>query len=451
MKPKVAIVGYPNAGKSTLANRLARTRAAVVHEEAGVTRDRKELPADWNGVEFTLVDTGGVDLEAADEISAQVREQARAALADAALALFVVDAKAGIGPGEAEVAKILRGSDVPVIVVANKLDSAADEPFAAELHGLGLGSPLAVSAAQGLGVGDLLDAIVSALGLAAEPVGSGAQDHPPRIAIIGRPNVGKSSLVNALVGGERVIVSELAGTTRDAIDTAVQIGDREAILIDTAGLRRKSKVAGSVDYYAQLRSERAAQRSDVAILVCDATDGLTSEDLRIGELAMRSGCATLVVLNKWDETRTDLEHARARLGKRLRQRPPLLVCSAQTGRGLAAIGPRALALADRRADRVRTPALNRMVDAIVAERSPPERRGRRLRLYYAAQVGTEPPRIAIQVNDRALVDRGWAFFLENRLRDELRLDGVPLIIDFIPRKRDRSSERPPRPKRRAQV
>jgi GTP-binding protein len=433
---KVAVVGYPNVGKSTLVNRLAGMREAVTHPEPGATRDRKEIPCEWNGRRITLIDTGGVDLAAADSISRAVQEQAREAIADADLILHVIDAQAGLGPGDAEIAGLLRTAGSPVIVVGNKLDSLGSaEHLLAELYGLGLGEPLGVSATHGLGTGDLLDRITE---LGPDPGDEEAAEEPPRIAILGRPNVGKSSLLNALLGSRRTIVSETAGTTRDAIDTELEFEGRRLKLIDTAGIRRRTKIAGTVDYYAQLRAERAASRADVAILLCDASEGVTSEDLRIGELAMKSGCATLVGLNKWDIGAIDLDDAKARLNKRLRLRPPVITCSAERGRNLHKLLPEALQLADLRAARIRTPELNRWLTDAVARNPPPSRGGRRLRTYYAAQVGTAPPRFAIQVNDRKLISRDWAYYLENSLRDAHGLDGIPLVIDFVPRQRTRS-------------
>ncbi len=427
--PTVAVVGFPNVGKSTLVNRLAGGREAVTDAQPGVTRDRKVVPCEWNGVAFELLDTGGIDIEDESELARDVQAQARLGIAEADVVMLVVDARAGVRAGDAELAKTLRGAPVPVVVVANKLDRPEDEHMTAELNKLGLGEPMAVSASHGLGSGDLLDRVVELLGDRAQP---GEPSEATRVAVIGRPNAGKSSLVNAFLGSERVIVSAKAGTTRDAIDTELEVDGRKVVLVDTAGLRRRSKVAGTVDYYAQLRSEHAVERADVALVVCDASDGITAEDLRVGEIAMRAGCATLLALNKWDITRTDIDDARARVERKSRLRPAVVTCSATRGRNVANLLPKALELADRAAERIPTPELNRFVADVVAKTPPPSRRGRRLRLYYAAQVGERPPRIAIQVNDRKLIIRDWAYHLENRLRETYSLEGVPLVIDYVP-------------------
>jgi GTP-binding protein len=424
-RPTVAVVGYPNVGKSTLVNRLSGTREAVVHELAGVTRDRKEIDADWNGVGFTLIDTGGVDFAGEHEMAEEIRRQALTALEGADLALLVVDARAGLRPGDAELASELRGGGVPVIVAANKVDDGRQTGLATEFYGLGLGDPMPVSATQGLGTGDLLDRIVRDL-----PEGVSETEEVTRLALIGRPNVGKSSLVNRLLGEERVIVTDKAGTTRDAIDTRIEFDGREVILVDTAGLRRRTKVAGTVDYYAQLRSEQAAERADVAIVVCDANDGVTTEDLRVAELAMKQKCATVIALNKWDITQTDLEDAKAKVARKLRQRPEVMAVSAKSGRGMKRLVAEALSLADRSAQKIPTPELNRFVSDLQAMREPPAVRGKRLKIYYMSQFETSPPRFAIQVNNRGLVTRDYAYFLENRLRDRYGLQGVPLVIDF---------------------
>jgi GTP-binding protein len=427
--PKVAVVGYPNVGKSTLVNRLSGSREAVVHEEAGVTRDRKEIEAEWNGRTFTLVDTGGVDLADEHALARQVQGQARQAMAEAAVIVMTVDSRGGVRPGDTELARELRGAGVPVIVAANKVDSAKAIPDAADFYALGLGEPVAVSAVQGLGTGDLLDRVTEAL--ERSPRGDETDDEDVvRLAVIGRPNVGKSSLVNRLVGETRVIVSDIAGTTRDAIDTRIELEGRPVVLVDTAGLRRRTKVAGTVDYYAQLRSERAAERADVAIVVSDASEGVTSEDLRIAELAMKTGCATILALNKWDITSTDLEHARERVLARARQRPELVTLSALTGRGLKRVVAKALDLADRRSQRIPTSELNRFLADVTAARSAPNVRGKRLKMLYMTQYETRPPRFAIQVNERGALTRDYGFFVENRLRARYGLEGVPLVIDY---------------------
>jgi GTPase len=432
---KVAVVGYPNVGKSSLVNRLSQSREAVVHEVSGVTRDRKEIDTDWNGRSFTLIDTGGVDLDDEDPLAVSIQDQARAALADAALAVLVVDAKAGLRPGDEEVANILRRGDVPVIVAANKVDSVGDLSLAHDFHGLGLGEPIPVSAAQGLGTGDLLDRLVELL--PPEEAVAEQEEDLVRLAVIGRPNVGKSSLVNAFLGQERVIVSEVAGTTRDAIDTELEVEGRRLRLVDTAGIRRMAKVQESLEYYTVLRSQRAAERADVALVVCDAVDGVTSQDLRIAELAMKSGCATALVLNKWDRTsgdEFDLERERRRVGQKLRLRPRVLTASAKTGRHVQRLLHEALSLADRAGHRIATPELNRFLGEIVAQRQPPAKQGHRLKLLYMAQIAVNPPRFSIQVNSRQRITRDYAYFLENRLRERYALEGIPLVIDFVERK-----------------
>jgi GTPase len=440
---KVAVVGYPNVGKSSLINRLTGTREAVVHERPGVTRDRKELDCEWNGRRFTLIDTGGVDFEDEDPLAGSIRDQARAGIADAQVAVLVVDARAGVRPGDEEMADLLRRGGLPTIVAANKCDSVIEVPLAADFHRLGLGEPIPVSAAQGLGSGDLLDEIVSLL-----PDGDlESSDGVVRLAVIGRPNVGKSSLVNRFLGEERVIVSDLAGTTRDAIDMPLLVDGRELTLVDTAGMRRQSKVADSVEYYTSLRSQRAAERADVALVVCDSSDGVTAQDLRVAELAMKAGCATAMVLNKWDlqehaesdgGRRLDLDHERGRVAAKLRLRPRVLTVSAKTGRHVARLLNEAITLGDRMSGRIPTPELNRFLAEATQARQPPvgTRRGaggHRLKLIYMAQIGERPPRFAIQVNSRARVTRDYAYFIENRLRARYGMDGVPLIIDFVER------------------
>jgi GTP-binding protein len=436
---KVAIVGYPNVGKSSLVNRLTGSREAVVHERAGITRDRKEIACEWNGRRFDLIDTGGMDFLDPDPISGSIREQAQAALNDAVAAVLVVDARAGRRPGDDELADLLRRWDGgAVIVAANKVDSVGDLSLAADFHALGLGDPLPVSAAQGLGTGDLLDRITEVL--PDEDDLPEEEEDVIRLAIVGRPNVGKSTLVNRLLGDERVIVSEVAGTTRDAIDLPLEVDGRKLIVVDTAGLRRQAKVSDSVEYYTTLRSQRAVERADVALVICDAHDGVTSQDLRIADLAMREGCATALVLNKWDVANLDeseLDHERARVTQKLRLRPKVLTASAKTGRNVQRLLNEAIVLGDRMHNRIPTPQLNRFVAEVVQERQPPAKQGHRLKLLYMTQFQTSPPRFSVSVNSRNRVTRDYAYFIENRLRARFGMDGVPVIIDFHERKQRR--------------
>lgn len=432
---RIAVVGFPNVGKSTLVNRLSASRDAVVHSEAGVTRDRKEVETEWNGLRFILVDTGGVDLGAREELARQVQAQAIQALEEAEAAVLVVDARAGLRAGDEEIAAILRRSGKPCLVAANKLDSERELPLAADFHRLGLGGPYAVSAEHGLGSGDLLDRLAKIALESGKLADEGPE--PPRIAIIGRPNVGKSSLLNAFLGTERVVVHEQGGTTRDAIDTEVDVAGRAAVLVDTAGLRKRGKVSGSIEYYAQLRSKRAAEKADVSLVVCDSSEGVTSEDLQIAELAMKARCATVVVLNKWDITRTDIDDARDRVQRKLRLQPDVITASALTGRNVKRLLMEALALYDRSRVRIPTPKLNSFISELKEQRQPPSVRGKRIKIYYMAQIETEPPRFAVQVNDSGRLKREYAYFIENRLRASFHLQGVPLIIDYRGKKAPR--------------
>ncbi len=423
----VAIVGFPNVGKSTLVNRLTSSRSAVVHETQGTTRDRKELLCDWNGKQFVLIDTGGVDIAARDELTMSIADQARAAVADADLVLFVVDARAGITPGDEELAQILRAARKPVLLLANKIDDPAQENIALDLHRLGLGDPFPLSALHGHNTGDLLDEIVRLL-----PGGGGrpAGDEAIRVAILGRPNVGKSSLFNALIGGERTIVSEVPGTTRDAIDTILERGDRTFMLIDTAGLRRKRRQRQGIEYYSELRALEAAERADVALVVVDASQGIVEGDLAAADVARRAQCSTLVVLSKWDVATVTIEDVRPQLQRRLRQRPPFITTSAVSGRGISRVLEKVAVLYEKHVSRVPTPVLNRFLGELREARQPPSKGGKRLNLLYGAQVTTRPPRFRFTVNDTSLVTRDYGYWVENQLRDRFEMEGVPVTIDF---------------------
>ena len=426
----VAIVGFPNAGKSTLVNRLTSTRAAVVHETPGVTRDRKELVCEWNGRRFLLIDTGGVDIADQSPLTRSVGDQAQAAIAEADLVLLVTDARAGVMPGDEELAAILRRSRKPVLVLANKIDDPAQDSLALEFHRLGLGDPVPVSALHGHGTGDLLDAVVSML------PGAGPKEVDEtaiRVAILGRPNVGKSSLLNALLGEERVIVSEQPGTTRDAIDTVLRRGERTFVLVDTAGLRRKRKQRQGVEYYSELRALAAAERADVALVLVDASEGLVDQDLAVADVARKAQCSTIVVLSKWDVSETAIEDVRPRIESRLRQRPPLVTVSAQTGRGISRLLDRIEQLFAKHTSRIGTGELNRFLGELREKREPPAKGGRRLNLLYGTQTQVRPPRFRFFVNDPGLITRDYAYWVENQLRERYELEGVPVSIDFVRR------------------
>jgi GTPase len=426
----VAVVGFPNVGKSTLVNRLSATREAVVFETPGVTRDRKEVVCEWAGKRFILVDTGGVDVADPSPLTKDVAEQARRAVEEADLVLFLTDAKAGVTPGDEEIAAILRRAGRPVLLVANKIDDPARDLDAVEFHRLGLGEPVAISALHGHGTGDLLDRIVQELpGEAGQEVGEDAV----RVAILGRPNVGKSSLLNALVGQERVIVSDIPGTTRDSIDTVLERDGRTFVLVDTAGLRRKRRQRQGVEYYSELRAIQAAERADVALVLVDSSEGLVDQDLRVADVARTASCSTLVVLSKWDIATVGIEDVRDRLEDRLRQRPPIVAVSAKTGRGVAKVLDRVEGLYGRHTGRIPTGELNRFLGELREQRPGPSRNGRRLNLLYGTQVSARPPRFRFFVNDPGLLTRDYGYWVENRLRERFELAGVPVVIDFVRR------------------
>jgi GTP-binding protein len=426
----VAIVGFPNVGKSTLVNRLTSSRAAVVHETPGVTRDRKELVCEWRGKHFRLVDTGGVDVVDPSPITRSIVDQARAAIDEADVVLFVTDARAGPTTGDEELAEILRSARKPVLLVANKVDDPTNETAALELYRLGLGEPLPVSALHGHGTGDLLDEVLDRLPGTGRPQ-PGADAI--RVAVLGRPNVGKSSLLNALVGEERVIVSEVPGTTRDAIDTVLQRGDRTFVLVDTAGLRRKRKHRQGIEYWSGLRALEAAERADVALVLIDASEGIVEGDLAVADVARKAQCSTLVVLSKWDIGSVRIEEVLPEIRRRMRQRPPVVAVSAKTGRGIGRLLDYVEALWEKHVARIPTPELNRFLAELRERRQPPSRGGKRLNLLYTTQIQTRPPRFRIFVNDPSLVTRDYGYWVENELRERFELLGVPVSIDFVRR------------------
>lgn len=428
-QPCVVIVGYPNVGKSTLFNRLTGRRDAVVDPVPGVTRDRRQAGAEWIGREFQIIDTGGIDEADPTPIGRQVAAQAIRALDDADLVLFVVDALVAPTAGDLEVADRLRGAEVPVIIVANKCERGDTELQAQGLWSLGLGDVHAVSAQHGLGVGDLLDAVVAAL--PAEPEREEEPQTPegvPTVCIMGRANVGKSSILNALLGEERVVVHDRPGTTRDPIDTLIEVDGRQVVLTDTAGLRKRGKMREDVEHYSQIRALEAADRSDVALVVCDATEGITDADLRAVDEAAKAHCATILVMNKWDLAQPDMDHLRGLLRAKSRQRPTIEVCSAVSGEGLHRLLPAALRLYAKYTRRIPTRELNTAIRELAEERPGPRRGKRRLSMRYLVQTSEAPPVLRLDVNDRTLMTRDYGFWLENKLRQRFDLDGVPIVL-----------------------
>jgi GTP-binding protein len=430
--PIVAVVGRPNVGKSSLVNRIAGGRRAVVEEMPGVTRDRRNFEADWAGREFVIVDTGGWEAAPGDDLGAAIRAQAEAAVAGADVVLLVVDAMTGIAEDDQGVVEIIRRSGVPAIVVANKVDDAAHEGSAAELWSLGLGEPQPVSALHGRGVGDLLDRVVKLF----PPEAAGPEgEAPPKLALIGRPNVGKSTLLNRLVGEPRVIVSPRPGTTRDPIDAEAEIDGQKYLLIDTAGIRRRPQISESADFYAVERARRVVADADVAVVLIDGIDGVTTQDQRIISEAVDAGAGLVILLNKWDraqtsEQRQDAERSVAdRLG--FVSWAPIMRGSALTGARLHRLGKMIEHALASRQRRVSTGELNRMVEKWTAAHPPPIRKGRRAKIHYAVQASTGPPTIVLFTSGGELGE-DYLRFLENRLREEVDFVGTP--IRFITRK-----------------
>lgn len=430
----IAVVGRPNVGKSTLVNRIIGSRSAVVEEMPGVTRDRRQFEADWAGREFIVVDTGGWEARPGDDLNMSIREQAEAAVSGADAVLFVVDATTDIGDDDTGVVTILRRSGLPVVLVANKADNPAVESDTTRFWGLGLGQPQAVSAFHGRGVGDLLDRVVAVL----PPPDEGPEEEVvPRLAIVGRPNVGKSTLLNQLIGEARVIVSERPGTTRDPIDVEAQIGEERYVIVDTAGIRRKPQITEDADFYAVLRAREALAEADIALLVVDATDGVTHQDQRIAAEIVEAGAAIVVLLNKWDALD---EEQREMTERSLPDRfgfvswAPVLRISARTGARVGRLAAVLEAVLTARRVRVSTGELNRRVREWVSAHPPPVRKGRRPKLQYLVQAGSEPPTFVLFVSGGEIGD-DYKRFLENRLRDTYDFVGTPL--HFVTRNREK--------------
>ena len=434
-KPIVAIVGRPNVGKSTLFNRIAEKRVSIVDDTPGVTRDRIYADAEWTGHEFALVDTGGIDFNETDELLPAVRNQAKLAMDEADVILFVVDGKAGITDVDQHIVSMLRTAKKPVVVAVNKVDNLKGMTDSYEFYALGLGDPIAVSAVNALNLGDLLDAIVKELPEDVEVV-----DEPDtiRVAVVGRPNVGKSSLVNALLGEDRLVVSNIPGTTRDAVDTYFKQDGITFIFIDTAGMRRRGKIDAALERYSVIRSLRAIDRADVALMLIDASEGVSEQDKKIAGYVHESGRASVLVVNKWDllekDGKTSLrftEMLRKELG--FMQYAPVVFLSALTKQRVNRIPELVKYVAEQHAMRVSTSVLNQVIRDAVGINPPPSDRGRKLKIYYATQASVRPPTIVIFVNDENLMHFSYLRFLENRLREAFGFEGTPLKLVVRPR------------------
>ena len=437
MKPTVAIVGRPNVGKSTLFNRLIGTRQAIVDPTPGVTRDRLYADAEWRGQLFTLVDTGGYEPLTEEEIPRKVREQAEQAIGEADLIVLVVDGKAGLIPTDTEVAALLRRTQKPLLLAVNKLDHTQQEPHAAEFYELGIEPLLPISAEHGRGIGELLDAIVSRLPSMQE---AASAETAIRIAVVGRPNVGKSTLVNALLGTPRLIVSPVPGTTRDAVDTLVTWGAHSFILIDTAGIRRKARIEVRLEWHSVGRSLESIRRCQIALLVLDAQEGLTDQDARLASYMHRMGKASVILVNKSDllstaGPRDTLAYREAEIRRRLGSLAysPVLFASALTGQRLERIFPTVEAVMDAYRKRLLTSALNEGLHQAWSRRPPHDRRGRELKLFYATQIASEPPTFICFINYPEALSPAFVRYLEHQLRGKFGFEGVPLKLLFQPR------------------
>jgi len=435
-KPIVAVVGRPNVGKSTLFNALAGSMISIVKDTPGITRDRIYADVTWLNYSFTLIDTGGIEPDSKDIILSQMREQAQIAIDTADVILFMVDVKQGLVDADAKVADMLRRSHKPVLLVVNKVDSfqkmMAD---VYEFYNLGIGDPHAISAANQMGIGDLLDEVIS---LFPESDGEEEEDERPKIAIVGKPNVGKSSIINKLIGENRLIVSDIAGTTRDAVDTPVKYNGKEYVFIDTAGLRRKNKIKEELERYMIVRTVSAVERADVVVLVIDALEGITEQDAKIAGIAHERGKGVIIAVNKWDAVEKDdktIYRFTEKVRNTLSYMPyaELIFISAKTGQRLNKLYETIDMVIENHSMRVATGVLNEIMTEAVALQQPPSDKGKRLRLYYITQVSVKPPTFVIFVNDKELMHFSYERYIENKIRESFGFKGTPL--HFIIRER----------------
>ncbi|MCL4426261.1 MAG: ribosome biogenesis GTPase Der [Firmicutes bacterium] len=428
MKPIVAIVGRPNVGKSELFNRILQKRVAIVENLPGVTRDRIYADTDWQGREFTLIDTGGIQFENA-AMTEEIRRQAELAIQQSDLILFITDGRQGVTPLDREVAEQLRRTKKPVLLVVNKVDDPALLPNTLEFFEVGLGEPVAISAAHGLGVGDLLDRVIAFL-----PEGEGEEEETAlRVAVIGRPNVGKSSLVNALLGEKRVIVSDQPGTTRDPVDVLVEMEGQRVLLVDTAGMRKRGRIDQPVERYSVLRALRAVDRADVVLLVVDGVEGVTEQDTKIAGYAHEAGKGAIVVINKWDLVEKG-EETLSTYSRWVREAlsfldyAPLIFLSAKTRQRVGRLPSLILRVAQNHRQEVATATLNNLIREAISLSPPPAEKGQSLKVYYGTQVGTRPPTFLLFVNDPELAHFSYRRYLENRLREAFGFEGTPLRL-----------------------
>ncbi len=428
-KPVVAVVGRPNVGKSTLFNALAGKMIAIVEDTPGITRDRIYADVEWLEHKFTLIDTGGIEPESKDIILSQMREQAQIAIETADVILFMTDRKQGLVDADAKVADMLRRAQKPVVLVVNKVDNYdRDMADVYEFYNLGIGEPHAISAANRTGIGDMLDAVIAYF---PESGDAEEEDDKIRVAIVGKPNVGKSSIINRLLGENRLIVSEIAGTTRDAVDTEVKYNGREYIFIDTAGLRRKNKIKEELERFMIIRTVSAVERADIVVLVIDATEGVTEQDAKIAGIAHERGKGMIIAVNKWDAVEKDnktVKEYSAKIRQTLSFMPyaEILFISALTGQRLPKLYDTIEAIYENFCLRVATGVLNEIMSEAVVLQQPPSDKGRRLRLYYITQVAVKPPTFVIFVNDKELMHFSYTRYIENRIRDAFGFKGTPL-------------------------
>jgi GTP-binding protein len=432
--PSVAVVGRPNVGKSTLFNRVIGRRQAIVEDTPGVTRDRNFSRGEWAGREFYIVDTGGLEPDVDEPMAVAIRRQVEAAMAEAEVVAFVVDSRAGVQPLDLKIADLLRKTEIPVVLVANKVDNLPEDHSYLDFWELGLGEPRPMSALSGKGSGDVLDEIVAHL-----PEAEELPEEALSVAVVGKPNVGKSSFINRLLGEERLVVSDVAGTTRDAIDTPMRYHGRTLMFVDTAGLRRQARIHESLEFYSALRTERAVERADVCLLLVDGTEPIHVQDLKIAEKAWKAGCGLVVVVNKWDLVDKDTHTAPA-FERHLRERAPslrwapVIFTSALTGQRVHRTLDQVLEVADERNRRIPTSEVNEVVRELAARQPPPHFRGRPVKLLYATQSGVTPPTFVIFVNQRKGITENYRRYLYNGFRARWGFEGTPLRLKFRSRK-----------------